>query len=54
MHIVIGFIVALSGLIFALARLQSVGFDLHSLNPFLAYKRYQWKKKYSTKPLFRA
>lgn len=52
MHIVIGIITALAGLIWALVSLQRAGFNISSLDPFAWYRRTQWKKKYGTKPLY--
>lgn len=52
MHIVIGILTALAGLIWALVALQRAGFNLHSLNPFAWFRRMQWSKKVSTKPLY--
>lgn len=53
MHIVIGVITALAGLIWALHSLQRSGFDLNSLNPFAWYRRRQWRLKYDEKPAFK-
>lgn len=50
MHIVIGLITAVGGLIWALVALQRAGFDLS--DPFAWYRRAQWKKKYADKPLY--
>lgn len=52
MHIVIGIITALGGLVWALVALQRAGFSISSLNPFAWYRRTQWSKKYSGKPLY--
>lgn len=52
MHIVIGVITAIAGLIWAFVALQRAGVDLNSLNPFLWYRRAQWKKKYADKPIY--
>lgn len=52
MHIVIGIITALAGLIWALVSLQRAGFNISSLDPFAWYRRTQWKKKYGAKPLY--
>ena len=51
MHIIIGFITALAGLIWALNSLQNAGFDLNSLNPFALMRRRRWAKKLGTKPM---
>ena len=52
MHIVIGIITALAGLIWAFVALQRAGIDLNALNPFLWHRRAQWKKKYGDKPIY--
>ena len=52
MHIIIGIITAIAGLIWALVSLQRAGFNLSSLNPFALYRRLIWKKKYTAKPLY--
>ena len=52
MHIVIGAITALAGLIWALVALQRAGVSIASLDPFAWYRRMQWKKKYADKPLY--
>jgi hypothetical protein len=52
LHYLIGLITAVAMLIFALSRLQRAGLDLNALNPFLWYRRAQWKKLYATKPLY--
>lgn len=53
MHIVIAVITALAGLLWALNALQRSGFQLSSLNPFLAYRRWQWRKTYGGRPIFK-
>ena len=52
MHIVIGLITAIGGLIWALVALQRAGISLASLDPFAWYRRMQWQKKYADKPLY--
>ncbi len=52
MHVVVGLITALAGLIWALNRLQNSGVDLNSFNPFTWYRRHQWKKKLNRNPLY--
>lgn len=52
MHIVIGLLTALAGLIWAFVALQRAGIDLGALNPFLWHRRAQWKKKYGERPLY--
>jgi uncharacterized tellurite resistance protein B-like protein len=53
MHIVIAALTALAGLIWALNALQRSGFDLNSLNPFLAFRRWQWRKTYGGKAIYK-
>jgi uncharacterized tellurite resistance protein B-like protein len=53
MHIVIAVITALAGLLWALNSLQRSGFQLSSLNPFLAYRRWQWRKTYGGRPIYK-
>ena len=48
MHIVLGVLSAVAGLIWAIVALQRSGFDPASLNPFLWYRRSQWRKKERT------
>ena len=48
MHILVGLIVAVTSLLWALDRF---GVDVHSLNPFLWNRRRQWRKKLATKPI---
>jgi uncharacterized tellurite resistance protein B-like protein len=50
---IIAVITALAGLIWALSALQSSGFQFSSLNPFLAWRRWQWRKTYGDKPLYK-
>ena len=52
MHIVLGVLSAVAGVIWALVALQRSGFNASSLNPFLWYRRAQWRKKYGTHPLY--
>jgi len=52
MHIIIGILTAIAGLIWALVALQRAGFNLSSLNPFALYRRLLWKKQYTAKPLY--
>lgn len=52
MHIVIGLISALAGLIWAFNSLERSGFRLSSLNPFYWFRRNQWKKQYQENPLY--
>lgn len=51
MHIVIGVITALAGLIFALNKLQNAGVDLNAFSPFTYLRRRRWEKKFGTKPM---
>lgn len=50
---IIAVISAIAGLIWALNALQRSGFDLNSLNPFLAWRRWQWRQSYGNKPLYK-
>jgi hypothetical protein len=52
MHYLIGLISAVAMLVFALSRLQRAGLDLNALNPFLWYRRAQWRRLYGSKPLY--
>jgi hypothetical protein len=52
MHIVIGVLTAVAGLIWALVALQRAGISLGALDPFAWYRRMQWEKKYADKPLY--
>ncbi|MET0532701.1 MAG: TerB family tellurite resistance protein [Steroidobacter sp.] len=53
MHIVIAAITALAGLLWAINSLARSGFELGSLNPFAAYRRWQWRRSYGAKPIYR-
>jgi uncharacterized tellurite resistance protein B-like protein len=53
MHVLIAAITAVAGLFWALNSLQRSGFDINSLNPFLAYRRWQWRRSHGTKPIYR-
>ena len=53
MHIIIGLITAIAGLIWALYRLQQSGVDLNSFNPFHWLRRKKWEAQVGTKPLHR-
>ena len=52
MHIVIGALSAMAGLIWAFVALQRSGFNPDSINPFLWYRRAQWRKKYGVRPIY--
>ena len=52
MHIVIAAITALAGLLWAINSLQRSGFHFSSLNPFLAYRRWQWRKHLRRQPIY--
>ncbi|MDR0247972.1 MAG: hypothetical protein LBI16_06235 [Burkholderiales bacterium] len=54
MHIVIGVITAIAGLIWALVALRNSGANFESLNPFAWYRRYQWKKNFHAHPAMAA
>ncbi|MGH8176785.1 MAG: TerB family tellurite resistance protein [Steroidobacter sp.] len=53
MHIVIAVITALAGLFWALNSLQRSGFSFDSLNPFAAYRRWQWRQTYGGRPIYK-
>lgn len=53
MHIVIAAITAIAGLFWALNALQRSGFHFSSLNPFLAYRRWQWSRTYGARPIYK-
>ncbi len=52
MHILIGFITAVAGLVWAFNSLQRSGFDLNSFNPFNWARRRKWEKLYGAKPMY--
>lgn len=52
MHVVIGLVTAIAGLIWALVALQRAGVNIGWLDPFAWYRRVQWQKKYADKPLY--
>ncbi|OMH31665.1 TerB family tellurite resistance protein [Motiliproteus sp. MSK22-1] len=49
MHILIGLITAIGGLIWAFHSLQRSGVDLNSFNPFFWIRRRRWEKQLGTK-----
>ncbi len=53
MHIVIAVITAIAGLFWALNALQRSGFQFSSLNPFLAWRRFQWSRTYGGRPIYK-
>ena len=53
MHIVIAAITAIAGLLWALNSLQRSGFQFSSLNPFLAWRRFQWSRTYGGRPIYK-
>jgi uncharacterized tellurite resistance protein B-like protein len=53
MHIVIAAITAIAGLFWALNALQRSGFHFSSLNPFLAWRRWQWSRTYGARPIYK-
>lgn len=53
MHIIIGLLTAVAGLVWALYRLQNSGVDLNSFNPFHWARRRRWEKQLGTRPLHR-
>lgn len=53
MHIIIGLITAVAGLVWALYRLQNSGVDINSFNPFYWIRRRKWQQQLGVKPLHR-
>lgn len=53
MHIIIGIITAIAGLVWALHSLQNSGVNLNSFNPFHWVRRRNWEKQLGTKPMHR-
>ncbi len=51
MHIIIGFLVAVGTILFALNRLQANGLDLNVFNPFTWFRRHKWQQKHGAKAL---
>ena len=51
MHIIIGIITAIAGLIWALRSLQNAGVDLNSFSPFTWARRRRWEKQLGVKPI---
>jgi uncharacterized tellurite resistance protein B-like protein len=51
MHIIIGFISAVAGLIWAINQLEGSGFQLSSFNPFYWFRKKRWQKKYQENSL---
>ncbi|WKD51683.1 hypothetical protein [Microbulbifer spongiae] len=51
MHIIIGVITAIAGLVWALNSLQNAGVNLNAFNPFFWMRRRRWEKKLGTKPM---
>jgi hypothetical protein len=52
MHIIIGLLTALAGLIWAVIALQRSGMDIGAVNPGAWARRRRWRKQYGTKPLY--
>ena len=53
MHIIIGLITAIVGLVWALNRLQNSGVDINSFNPFHWARRRKWERLQGTKTIHR-
>ncbi len=53
MHIILGLITTVGGVIWALYRLQNSGVDLNSFNPFYWARRRSWEKQLGTKEIHR-
>lgn len=52
MHIAIAFISSVVALLWALYRLEEMGFSLGGLNPFHWRRRRAWRKKYEADPIY--
>lgn len=52
MHILIGLITSIAGLVWALHYLQRSGFDINDYNPFLWARRREWQKRRAARPVF--
>jgi len=50
---IIAVITALAGLFWALNALQRSGFHFSSLNPFLAWRRWQWMRAHGARPIYK-
>jgi uncharacterized tellurite resistance protein B-like protein len=50
---IIAVITALAGLFWALNALQRSGFQFSSLNPFLAWRRWQWTRSHGLRPIYK-
>lgn len=50
---IIAAITALAGLLWALSSLQRSGFHFSSINPLLAWRRWQWSRTYGGKPIYK-
>lgn len=51
MHILIGIITAIAGLVWALNSLQNSGVNLNAFNPFLWLRRRKWERQLGVKPI---
>ena len=51
MHILIGLLTAIAGILWVLFRLQNSGVNLNSFNPFYWQRRRKWQQKLGTKPI---
>lgn len=52
MHIIIGILTAVAGLIWALVALQRSGLDVTAINPAAWSRRRRWRRLYGTKPIY--
>lgn len=52
MHIILGLLGTIVTILILLNRLAEAGIDLGGLNPFLWYRRRQWRQKYGGDPIF--
>lgn len=51
MHILIGLLTVITGLVWALNSLQNAGVNLNAFNPLTWLRRRQWEKRLGTKPM---
>jgi uncharacterized tellurite resistance protein B-like protein len=53
MPVIIGIITALASLFWALSAMRNAGIHLSDLNPFVAMRRWRWRREYGAKPIFK-
>ena len=52
MHVLIGVLTAIAGLIWAFVALQRTGVAFSPVSPFTWYRRVQWQRRFNQKPLY--